>query len=141
MNSIQYFFWMANEAVRSLWVERPITTAWALVFILCIAHTFFIKKKRFGLTPGLSLLTFVFPILILLWGTIFRHKSGMPIGVSNWVEGIGLLLFIGHIGFVGYQVYRMPSYTGFVTMISLMGLWLSFVSYFSAAMSVAGDWL
>lgn len=141
MQAINRFFWLSEQALGFVFYTWPITSILLAIMLITGIITFLKNSKGFRFRAILGLLIFIFPILILIGGTIFAHQSGTPKGASTIISIVGGILFYGQIPFGIWLVYLAVGYRWFVTAQVLLGGWFSCGAMFVAGMAVTGDWI
>ena len=74
MNQWEYFSFLFRQGfiAGSMWY---LTLFFCLLFILVVYKTFKVDKAPYKKIYLLSLIPFLFPILMLIWGTLFEHTQ------------------------------------------------------------------
>src|SRR5262245_51361257 len=74
MNQWDYFLFLLNLLYQLDWMMIPLF----VLFILAVIKDYLIGKTPFQAVHLLALVPFLFPILMLIWGTVFQHTIPTP---------------------------------------------------------------
>lgn len=140
MNPVEYFFWLAREALLV-----PVLIPWfSLAALVALVAALTVGLSRYELffrrQTVLLLSPLAIPVMILLCGTAFVY--GGPIGTApvwpQWL--IGALLF-SHLPIAVLFVRRFRGLRWTVVGLSLFECWVSLCAAAMSVMSVTNDWL
>lgn len=111
------------------------------LFILALYKTFMVDKAPYKKVYLISLIPFLLPIVMLIWGTFFEHTQTYTANVPAWqlnvLSGILFLQFgINLVCLVHFKGIRLS-----VAALVLLQTYFIFPFYLVAAMSVGGIWL
>jgi len=136
----QYYIWLAQQAL--LWLFH-----YKYIALLIVANMFISiinsrhKVDSFRVKYSIVVVPFLFPILLLLIGAIFKHNDSATQDILLWPQYmIGFLLLV-QVGISVYSIMMMKMFRWLATSLALCQLLLSYCAAFIAYMSVTGDWL
>lgn len=105
MSRLEYFFYLFRQGftVGSFWY---LAFLFCLLFILVIYKTFKVDKMPYKKIYLLSLIPFLFPALMLIWGTFFEHTQSYTENIPAWqfnaLTGILFLQFVINLACIIY---------------------------------------
>jgi hypothetical protein len=136
----QYFLFLLGQVFSC----NCVTPFLFILFALAVIKNYWIDKTPYRAVHLLALFPFLFPIWMLIWGTLFEHTTSGPPGwneVPEWqffplrvIVAIQLLITIGC--FIYFKGLRLSILT--------LALWQGFLTFLSllvAGMSIGGTWL
>lgn len=94
MSLAQYYFWLAQQAVSWLvhFKYTAILISTNLLFSLIYS---FRKEDKFSFKYFILFVPFLFPIILLLMGVVFKHNTSGSQVVLSWPQyTIGLISFL-----------------------------------------------
>jgi hypothetical protein len=138
--SFDYFFGLCDQTIGFLIILWPGTINFSGGVIITGWYT---VKKPFNKKLLFVLLLFAFPILMLVWGTLFRSQESGPYLSSHpqWIDWIGEAISLGSLICGSVLTLIMKPYRWFVFAFSALIVWLTMVATFVAGMSVSGEGL
>lgn len=139
---ITYFFWLCSMVPSLIFYESHISTV-ALVFFLISLALWFINIPRVRINWRWILRVAIFPILILIIGTLFRAGDNwQPKQNSEFiVHALSVILVIQILTSI-VCIVRTSRGARLLSLSIIVWLFLISVSArFIAGMSITGDWL
>jgi len=141
MESVKYFFWLFESIWSSFCYAWPISVPVSLFIFVAIFINKPFRKDVFKTKYLLLLIPFLLPIFILVLGTVFVNETNDIFQANKLAQYIVVLLFFLHLPLGIFLVYSFKGIRFFTISINLFQMWLSFLSWFVAGMSISGDWL
>ena len=140
MNRGDYFSFLFRQAVIAGGMG-PLTFAFCFLFILMFYKTFKVDKVPYKKIYLISLIPFLFPILMLIWGTLFEHTQSYMANIPVWqlkvLSGILYLqLGIHLVCLIYFKGIRLV-----IGALALLQMYFTLPFYLVAYMSVGGVWL
>lgn len=140
MNHWSYFLNLLRQAFiyDDLWyITLPL---FALV-ILAVSKNYFVDKTQYERRHLLAFIPFVFPPLLLVYGTLFEHTLTKTEHVPAWQTMIlwGIVIsqmVINGLCFACFKRMRLS-----VLALTILQGWLTLFPFFVAVMSISGIWL
>jgi hypothetical protein len=140
MNRWEYFSFLFQQGfiAGSMW---PLTLAFCILFILVLYKTFKVDKAPYEKKYLLTLIPFLFPLLMLIWGTLFEHTQDYTTYAPKWqlsiLSGILYLQLGIHIAcLVYFKGIRLS-----VAALALLQMYFTLPFYLVAYMSIGGVWM
>ncbi len=140
MNQWEYFSFLFRQGfiAGNFWY---LTLVFCFLFILVIYRTFKVNKAPYKKQYLLSLIPFLFPLLMLAWGTFFEHTQSYTADIPAWqlnmlAGTLYLQLGIHVVCLVYFKGVRLA-----VAALALLQMYLTLPFYLVAYMSVGGVWL
>ena len=140
MNRWEYFWYLFHQGfiAGSLWY---LTFFFCLLFILVLYKTFKVDKAPYKKIYLLSLIPFLFPLLMLIWGTFFEHTQSYTADLPAWqlnvLTGILFLQFgINLACLIYFKGIRLS-----VAALALLQMYFTLPFYLVAYMSISGSWM
>jgi hypothetical protein len=140
MNRWDYFLFLFQQGfvAGSMW---PLTFLFLFLFILVFYKTFKVDKVPCQKIYLISLTPFLFPLLMLIWGTLFEHTQSYVIDLPAWqlkiLSGILYLQLGIHLAcLVYFKGVRL-----FVAALALLQMYFTLPFYLVSYMSVSGTWM
>ena len=140
MNRWEYFFFLFRQGFigGAMWY---LTFFFCFLFILVLYKTFKVDKAPYRKLYLVSLIPFLFPFFMLIWGTLFEHTQNYSTYAPDWqlnvLSGILYLQLALHIFFLVYfKGVRLS-----VAALAVLQMYLTLPFYLVAYMSVGGTWM
>jgi hypothetical protein len=140
MDRWAYFLYLFRQGfvVAGLWY---LTLFFCFLLILVLYKTFKVDKTPFKKLYLISLIPFLFPVLLLIWGTFFEHTqtyiSKLPAWQLNVLTGILYLQLGIHLAcLVYFKGIRLS-----IAALALLQMYFTLPFYLVAVMSVGGSWV
>jgi hypothetical protein len=137
---MESLYFLAKQAISGLLYAWPVS----LVLTLAVVLSMFVAYRHGGgvvRNVGWCLLPIVFPLALLMWGTVFRWSNGDPYPVSTWIEYGLAAIFLLQLPVAVVVVRRARGARMLVSASFLFVGHLSCWAAFTSIMSVTGDWL
>ena len=140
MNQWEYFFFLFRQGVivGSRWY---LTFLFCLLFILVFYKTFKVDKVPYKKLYLISLIPFLFPILILIWGTFFEHTQSYTTYAPDWqLNGLSGILYLQ----LGVHIACLVYFKGIrlsIVALAVLQMYFTLPFYLVAYMSIGGVWL
>lgn len=141
MNRWEYFLFLFRQAftVGSFWY---LAALFCLVFILMLYKTFKVNKTPYKKIYLLSLIPFLFPLFLLIWGTFFEHTQistttyapDWQLQVLSWILYLQLGIHIACL--IYFKGVRL-----FIAALAVLQMYFTLPFYLVAIMSVGGTWI
>jgi hypothetical protein len=118
-----------------------LTFFFLLLFTLALYKNFKVDKAPYKQLYLIALIPFLFPLIMLIWGTFFEHTQIHAVSVPDWqLNVLSWILFLQfgiHLGcLVYFKGIRLS-----IAALALLQMYLVLPFYFVASMSVGGIWL
>ncbi len=140
MNRWEYFSFLFRQGfiAGDMWY---LTLLFCFLFILALYKTFKVDKAPYKKLYLISLIPFLFPILMLIWGTRFEHTQTYTANIPAWQ--LNVLSEILYLQF-GINLVCLVYFKGIrlsITALALLQMYFTLPFYLVATMSVGGVWL
>ena len=140
MNQRDYFLFLFRQGFIA-GDMLYLTFFFCFLFILALYKTFKVDNAPYKKLYLISLIPFLFPVLMLIWGTLFEHTQTYTANVPAWqlnvLSGILFLqLGINLVCLVYFKGIRLS-----IVALALLQMYFTFPFYLVAAMSIGGIWL
>jgi hypothetical protein len=135
-----YFLDLLRQAFiyDDLWyITLPLFTLAALA----ISKNYVVDKTRYARRHLLALIPFVFPLLLLVCGTLFEHTLTRTAHVPAWQTMLAWGIVISQVGINGLCFVTFKGMRLSVLALTVLQGWLSLFPFFVAMMSISGAWL
>ena len=140
MDRWNYFLFLFQQGfvAGSMW---PLTFLFLFLFILVCYKTFKVDKAPCRKIYLITVIPFLFPLLMLIWGTLFEHTQSYVIDLPAWqlkiLSGILYLQLGIHLAcLVYFKEIRL-----FVAALALLQMYFTLPFYLVSYMSVSGTWM
>lgn len=140
MNQWYYFLFLFRQVYGFNSIMIPLL----ILFLLAVIKNYWIDKTPYRPVHLLALVPCLFPIAMLIWGTLYEHTTSqgmVSIKEPEWLYGVmrGLVV-IQLLVNIGCLVYFKGLRLSIVTLALLQGF-LTLFSLLVAGMSIEGTWL
>jgi hypothetical protein len=141
MNHWEYFLFLFYQGLGFITSTLPLMIPFFIAFILLLYRTFKMNAESFKRIYLISLIPFLFPFLMVAWGTFFEHTQAYTAKVPDWQLGMLSWLLCFQIGFnivclIYFKGIRLP-----LAILSLIQMGFTLPFLLIASMSVGGVWL
>ena len=135
MDQWDYFLFLFRQVYRN----NMITTPLVFMVLLAVVKNYWIDKTPYRAVHWLALVPCLFPIWILVWGTLYRHTSWThpPEWLSPAMWGIVVIQLLVNLGCL---VYFKGLRLSIVFLLLLQGS-VTLLSLLLSSMSIGGTWL
>ena len=140
MNRWEYFLFLFRQGfvAGNMWY---LTLFFCLLFALVFYRTFKVDKAPYKKIYLISLIPFLFPTLMLTWGTLFEHTQTYTADIPAWQLSIlSGILFLQ----LGLNIACLVYFKGIrlaIAALALLQMYLTLPFYLIAYMSIGGVWL
>lgn len=141
MNQWSYFLFLLRQVYGADGILIPLF----VLFLLAVVKNYWIDKIPYRAVHLLALVPFLFPIWMLIWGTLYEHTTSgtvyAHVNVPEWLSpAIWGIVVIQLLVNIGCLVYFKGVRLSIVILVLLQGL-LTFISLLVSGMSIGGTWL
>ena len=141
MNRWDYFLFLFHQGRSFIVSNLLLICLFLLLFVVLLYNAFKVDKAPYKKLYLISLIPFLFPLLMLVWGTLFEHTQVQVTNVPAWqssvLSGIFLLqLAINLVCLVWFKGIRLS-----IAVLALLQACFTFPFLLVASMSVSGIWL
>ncbi|MBC7877483.1 MAG: hypothetical protein H7Y59_09965 [Anaerolineales bacterium] len=103
--------------------------------------TFKVDKVPYQKIYLLSLIPFLFPLLMLVWGTLFEHTNSITADVPAWqLKTISIILYVQLAISLGCIVY-FKGIRLLVATLAVLQMYFTLPFFLVAYMSISGSWV
>jgi hypothetical protein len=140
MNRWEYFFFLVRQGpiTGKMWY---LTFFFCFLFALLLYKTFKINKAPYKKIYLLSLIPFLFPLFMLIWGTFFEHTNSITADIPAWqLNGPSWILYLQ----LGIHVACLVYFKGvrlLIAALAVLQMYFTLPFFLVAYMSVGGTWL
>jgi hypothetical protein len=135
MNHWDYFLFLLRQAHNGAWC---ITVPLLVLVVLAICKNYFVDKTPYAKRHLIAFVPFVFPLLLLVYGTLFEHTSTKTVHVPEWQT---MLLWVPVISQVVINGFCLAIFKGMrlsVLALTILQGWLTLIHLLVAAVSITG---
>lgn len=141
MNHWDYLLFLFNQGMSFVISNLLLIVPSMLGLIYLLYRNFKVDAVPFKKVYLISLIPFLFPMLMLLWGTFFEHTQAYSENIPSWQSSVlsGMLYLQVGISFaclIWFKGIRL-----LVVMLVLIQLMFTLPFFLVASMSVGGIWL
>lgn len=140
MNQWEYFLYLFRQGfiAGSFW---RLTLFFFILFVLVLYKTFKVDRAPYKKIYLISLIPFLFPLLMLIWGTLFEHTQSYSADVPAWhLSVLPAILYLQ----LGIHIACLVYFKGIrlsIAALILLQMYFTLPFYLVATMSVGGVWL
>jgi hypothetical protein len=141
MNHWDYFLFLFHQGLGFIISNSLLIIPSILGLIYLLYRNFKINGVPFKRVYLISLIPFLFPMLMLLWGTFFEHTQTYSANIPNWQSNVlsGMLFLQVAINLA--CLFYFKGIRLLVVMLALIQLSFTLPFFLVASMSVGGIWL
>lgn len=140
MNHWDYFLFLFNKSfvTGKTWY---LTFFFCFLFALMLYKTFKVDKVPYQKIYLLSLIPFLFPLLMLVWGTLFEHTNSITADVPAWqLKTISIILYVQLAISLACIVY-FKGIRLLVAALAVLQMYFTLPFFLVAYMSISGSWM
>jgi len=141
MSTVNYFIWLADQALSGMLYIWPVSLAVLIAFVIALVLNNPFRKKHVDVRLSLLWIPLALTISILLSGTLLQNELQGASKVSEWPMYLILGLYIAHIPLNGYLIYSLRGFRLVASATTALQVYISFWALFVAGMAISGDWL
>ncbi len=141
MNHWEYFFFLFHQGASFIVSNFLFVALFFLLFIALLYKNFKADDEPYKKVYAISLIPFLFPIFMLVWGTFFEHTQIYMPDLPHWQIDVltGVLILqigINLVCLVWFNRVRMS-----VVALALLQMCFTLPFFLAATMSVSGVWM
>lgn len=118
-----------------------LTFFFLFLFILALYKNFKVDKEPYKKLYLISFIPFLFPPLMLIWGTFFEHTQVYTANIPAWQLNVlsGILYLQAGINLACFIYFKRIRLS--IAALAVLQMYFTFPFYLVAAMSIGGVWL
>ena len=141
MNGLEYYFWLAIQALQVLVLFPPAALLMFVGVIGTVASVQFLPPDRRRRATAAILIPMALPAAILLCGALLVHDTDLDSLAPRWPEWLIGGLLLAHLPVAGLLVWRVRGARWVALFSSMAVASYSCGAAFMSTMSVSGRWL